>query len=436
MKTIEVFPCSSLAGEVIIPGDKSISHRALMFASIAQGTSTISNLLEGHDCMATLAVLRALGVHIALEQGSWVVHGRGKFGLVEPSSILDCKNSGTTIRLMAGLLSAMPFMSVLDGTDQIKRRPMDRVIKPLSEMKARIFGRELNRLAPLVLLPSKLSGMSHALSVKSAQVKSAITLAALYADGKTEIFNTRATRDHTERMLTAMGADLIADDDALIISPLKEDLRPISIDVPGDISSAAFLLVLAALASEQGVTLRNVGVNETRTGIIDALNMMGATVHLSNQRMVANEPVADLFVKKSVLRGCEFSGDHIVRMIDEIPVLALLATQARGTTIIKDAGELKVKESNRIAKTVELLRMLGAVAEETDDGMLIRGPSVLHGAHASSFLDHRLALFLAVAGLIATESVVIKNAQVTDDSFPGFFASLEKLGARVAEVSS
>lgn len=436
MKTVEVFPCDTLAGEVQIPGDKSISHRALMFASIAQGTTTISNLLEGHDCMATLGLMRALGVHIALDGGSWVVNGRGKFGLVESSSILDCKNSGTTIRLMAGLLAAMPFMSVLDGTDQIKMRPMDRVIKPLSTMNARIFGRSLNRLAPLVVLPSKLVGGQHVLEVKSAQVKSALILAGLFAEGKTEIGNVRATRDHTERLLTAMGAEIETGDDVIVVSPLKNELTPLTINVPGDISSAAFLLVAGAVASEKGITLKNVGVNETRTGIIDAMKMMGASIVINNQRTVANEPVADLFVKKSELHGAVFSGDHIVRMIDEIPVLALLATQASGTTVIKDASELKVKESNRIARTVELLQSLGAAAEETDDGMVIRGPSVLQGTEASSFLDHRLALFLAVAGLMAKGPVVIKNAQVTDDSFPGFFASLRSLGAEIAEVSS
>lgn len=436
MKTVRVDPCQTLSGVVTIPGDKSISHRALMFASLAKGKSVITNLLEGHDCMATLGVLRALGAHIALEGGAWVVDGRGKLGLTEPSSILDCKNSGTTIRLMAGLLSAMPFMAILDGTDQIKTRPMDRVIKPLTAMNARLFGRGLNRLAPLVSLPSTLHGVDHELSVKSAQVKGAIILAALFANGTTTIANAEATRDHTERLLSFMGAEIEHRDGLLRIEPLKGELKPIELSVPGDISSAAFLLVAGALKAPQGITLKDVGVNVTRTGIIDALHMMGASVMMSNKRTVANEPVADLTIKQARLKGQTFSGDHIVRMIDEIPILALLATQADGVTVIKDASELKVKESNRIARTVELLTLLGARAEETDDGMRITGPTKLFGSVASSFHDHRLALLLAIAGLIAKAPVTITAAQVTDDSFPGFFATLKKLGATITEVAS
>ncbi len=435
MKTVLVEPCRSLSGVVAIPGDKSISHRALMLASIAQGKSVLTNLLEGHDCLATIGVLRALGVHIALLHGSWVVDGRGRFGLTEPSSILDCKNSGTTIRLMAGLLAAMPFMTILDGTDQIKTRPMDRVIKPLSAMNARIFGRHENRLAPLVTLPSKLRGADHALAVKSAQVKSAIMLAALFAEGKTSIANVAATRDHTEKLLMHMGAEISCASDLVIVHPLKEELRAIELSIPGDISSAAFLLVAGALLASDGITLENVGVNQTRTGIIDAMKMMGASVEMINHRTIANEPVADIVVRKSQLSGQVFAGELIVRMIDEVPILALLATQADGVTEFKDAGELKVKETNRIARTVELLRALGADALETDDGMRIKGPTPLQGTVASSFHDHRLALFLAVAGLIAKEPVTINNAQVTDDSFPNFFMLLSKLGASIKEVA-
>jgi 3-phosphoshikimate 1-carboxyvinyltransferase len=433
MKTLEVHPCANLAGSVKIPGDKSISHRALMLASLASGKSVIDNLLEGHDCMATLSVMRALGVHIALEDGSWKIDGRGKFGFLEPSSILDCKNSGTTIRLMAGLLAGMPFMSVLDGTDQIKTRPMDRVIIPLTAMNARVFGRNDNRLAPLVVLPSKLLGKEHILSVKSAQVKSALALAGLFAEGKTVIRNIGATRDHTERLLSFMGAKLESKNDVLTINPLAGELRPISLKVPGDISSAAFLMVAGAVCSPQGITLRDVGINQTRTGIIDAMIMMGASINISNQREIANEPIADLVVKKSKLKANVFAKDHVVRMIDEIPILALLATQAEGTTVIKDATELKVKETNRIAKTVELLKALGGFAEETDDGMIIKGPTTLKGIRASSFLDHRLALLLGIAGLMTKTPVTITSAHVTDDSFPGFADTLRALGATVTK---
>lgn len=435
MKTIEVNPCRSLSGTVSVPGDKSISHRALMFASLALGQSTINNLLEGHDCIATLQVMRSLGVHISLEDGTWIVNGRGKAGLVEPISVLDCKNSGTTIRLLAGLMSAMPFMSILDGTDQIKMRPMDRVIAPLASMGAKIFGRQENRLAPLVTLPSALQGIDHMLRVKSAQVKSALILAGLFADKKTRIGNTQATRDHTERLLNFMGADIESSEDFVSVNPLDGELSPIAITVPGDISSAAFLLVAGVLRASQGITITDVGINETRTGIIEALRMMGAKISLNNLRTVANEPVADIFVQKSELLGATFSGDHIVRMIDEIPILALAASQAHGTTVIKDAHELKVKESNRIARTVESLKIVGADIKETDDGMIIKGKSNLVGGMASSFFDHRLALLLAIAGLVSSQPVIISNAEVTDDSFPGFLATLTKLGAHVREVN-
>lgn len=429
MLTLRVHPCHNFGGTVTIPGDKSISHRALMFASLANGTSTIENLLEGHDCLATLQVMRALGVHIELKNNQWLVHGKGRAGLIEPMSVLDCKNSGTTIRLMAGLLSAMPFMTVLNGTDQIKARPMDRVVIPLRKMGAQIFGRSKNRLAPLITTPAELHGITEDLVVKSAQVKSALILAGLYAQGETIIRNTKATRDHSERMLSHMGAKIVVKEDSVHVQALEEDLRPLSIKVPGDISSAAFLLVAGAALATKPLILKAVGINETRTGIIDALKIMGATILFCNKEIVANEPVADLTIQKSPLKGATFSGDMVVRMIDEIPVLALLATQARGTTIIKDAHELKVKESNRITKTVELLKSLGASIEETDDGMIIQGPTKLHGAEVSSYGDHRLGLMMSIAGLMATSPVTIQGANVSDDSFPGFYECLSELGA-------
>lgn len=429
MKRVTVFPCQDFFGVTTLPGDKSISHRALMFSSIASGTSTIDNLLLGHDCIATLNVMRSLGVHIELDGTKWRVNGRGCAGLIEPSSILDCKNSGTTIRLMAGLLCGMPFMSVLDGTDQIKSRPMDRVIVPLRAMGAQIFGRSNNRLAPLVTLPGSLKGHRHELKIKSAQVKSALILAGLWADAPTTITNTDATRDHTERLLSFMGASITEQKNQVSIAPLRGELKPFSLKVPGDISSAAFLLVAGAVLAKRGITLQDVGVNRTRTGIIDALKMMGAHISLHNEKTVTNEAVADIYVEQSKLHAAEFSGDHIVRMIDEIPVLALLATQAHGTTIIKDAHELKVKESNRIKKTVELLSALGAEIKETDDGMIINGPTKLSGASVSSFLDHRLGMMMSIAGLIAHGPVEIAQAHVSDDSFPGFYECLTKLGA-------
>jgi 3-phosphoshikimate 1-carboxyvinyltransferase len=435
MKTIEIKPARTLGGSVSIPGDKSISHRALMLASLADGESRIDNLLEGHDCIATVHVMRALGVHISLEDGSWVIKGCKKNGLHEPASILDCKNSGTTMRMMAGLLSAMPFMSVLDGSDQIKLRPMDRVIHPLRAIGARIFGRREDRLAPLVILPSKITGGVYTLSVKSAQVKSAMILAGLFGDGDTKIYNTLATRDHTERLLSFMGADVEAKEDSVVIKPLSGELKPLNFVVPGDISSAAFLLVAAVILADDEVVLKNVGINQTRTGIIDALKMMGANISFKNERWVAKELVADLHVKKSPLKSATFFGDHIVRMIDEIPILALAATQAFGTTVIRDASELKVKESNRIMRSVEALSLLGADIHETEDGLIIPGKTKRKGGVISSFGDHRMALCLCIAGLISSEGTKITNAEVTDDSFPGFVNSLLRLGADVKEVS-
>jgi 3-phosphoshikimate 1-carboxyvinyltransferase len=433
MQTLIVNPCASTNGAVSIPGDKSISHRALMFSSLALGKSEFKNLLEGHDCLATLAVMRSLGAHIGLLEGRWWVNGQGRHGLIEPQSILHCQNSGTTIRLLAGLLAGMNFMAVLDGSDQIKGRPMDRVLKPLSLMNARVYGRKNNRLAPLVILPSELKGQNFALQVKSAQVKSAIILAGLHAQGETRITNTKATRDHTELMLQHMGADIVIGDDEVIVKPLSTDLLPLLLEIPGDISSAAFLLVAGACRATTALTLKNVGVNPTRTGIIDALKMMGANIVLGNERVVANEKVADITVKQSELQGQEFGGDLVVRMIDEIPILALLATQAHGETIIRDAGELKVKETNRIVKTVSELTKLGANIKETDDGMVIKGPTKLTGGVVNSHHDHRLALLGAVAGLLASKPVKIENAAVMDDSFPGFVGILRNLHAVVSE---
>jgi 3-phosphoshikimate 1-carboxyvinyltransferase len=433
MKSLTVHEKAELFGQVTIPGDKSISHRALMFASIAKGSSEISNLLEGHDCMATLQLLRALSVHIELKNERWLVHGQGRFGFSEPSSILDCKNSGTTIRLMAGLLSGMPFMSVLDGSEQIKNRPMGRVIDPLQKMAARIYGREHDKKAPLVTLPSTLLGIDYDLPVKSAQVKSALILAGLYAKGPTLIRNSKSSRDHSERLLAHMGAQIESFDDHVAVKPLEKELAPFSLRVPGDISSAAFLLVAGALCAKPKLVLKDVGVNHSRTGIIDALKKMGGEVYLHNEHEVAGEPVADIEVRRSSLKGAIFGGDDVVRMIDEIPVLALLATQAEGQTVIKDAQELRVKESDRIGRTVELLKSLGAHIEGSPDGMIIEGPSPLKGATVSSFGDHRLALTMAIAALVSESPMSIRNAEVTDDSFPGFVRTLRELGAHIEE---
>lgn len=311
---------------------------------------------------------------------------------------------------------------------------MARVIEPLKQMGASIYGRAQDTLAPMVCLPSSLGGITYALSNKSAQVKSAILLAGLFAKQKTRVTNTAATRDHTERLLKHMGADIVIGDDFVELTPSDSELWPISLDIPGDISSAAFMIVAGCLLAKNGITLKKVGVNTTRTGIIDALRQMGASIEFSNERVVANEEIADIHVRKSRLHGARFSGDHIVRMIDEIPIVALSATQAHGTTIIEDAQELRVKESNRIQKTVECLKALGAHIEESHNGMVIHGPTPLHAASVSNFGDHRLALLLCTAGLIATGGITVPNAEVLNDSYPGFLNSLNKLGAQTMEV--
>jgi 3-phosphoshikimate 1-carboxyvinyltransferase len=377
--------------------------------------------------------MRDLGVFIEVRDNRCFIHGQGKDSLKESSAILDCNNSGTTMRLMAGLLSAMPFLSILSGSEQLRTRPMDRVIKPLKAMGAHIVGRAGNKWAPLVSMPSALMGIEHELSIKSAQVKSALILAGLYARGQTRIYGDSATRDHSERLLSFMGADISTHNNSVVIEPLKDELKPLSLKIPGDMSSAAFMLVAGVLCADKGLLLREVGINKTRTGLIDALLKMGAFIKIDNERIVANEAVADIYVKKSPLKGALFSGDHIVRMIDEIPILALAATQAEGLSVIKDASELKVKESNRIKKTVQSLKQLGADIEERDDGMIIKGPHKLHGAELSSYGDHRLALFLSIAGLIASHPVIIPDAYLTDDSYPGFFAALKSLGAFISE---
>ncbi len=431
MSLLTINQCSELAGEVTIPADKSISHRALMFASLALGTSKITNLLEGHDCLATLKLMQELGIKIIKENNYWLVHGKGRAGLCEPQNILDCQNSGTTMRLMSGLLSAMNFFCVLDGTKQIKSRPMARVIEPLTLMGAHIYARENNTKAPIAILPSKLQAIDFTLQQKSAQVKSALILASLFSGQKSRITNTKATRDHTERMLNFMGANIEVGDDHVTINPLTHELKPLELSIVGDISSAAFLIVAGVLLAKDGILLKNVGVNHTRTGIIDALIKMGADIKIINKSLVANEDMADIFIKKSSLKAASFEGDEVARMIDEIPILALAATQAMGVSIIKDALELKVKESNRINKTVTELKKLGCTIEETFDGMIITGQSSLKKISVEHYGDHRLALMLSIAGLLCQDGLQIKDWQVMDDSFPGFIHILTDLGAKV-----
>jgi len=406
-----------------------------MFAAIAQGKSRVSHFLNGSDCLATAQVMRDLGVDITvIDSSTLIIEGNGRHGLLEPKDVLDCANSGTTIRLMCGLLCAQNFFSVMSGSEQIRRRPMGRVIAPLQELGAHIHGRESDRLAPIAIAPStKLIGKTHNLGVASAQVKSALILAGLYASGETVILEPGPSRDHSERLSSAMGARFTKETSSIIVSPLNADLLPFDMKVAGDPSSAAFLIAAALMVQGSHIQLRDMSVNATRTGFMKAAQVMGAKVEIHNEREHLNEPVADVSVAFGDLKGATFSGDIIVRMIDELPILAVLATQAKGETIIKDAKELKVKETNRIDTTVSELRKMGAKIEALDDGFAIEGPTQLKGAHVTSHSDHRLAMAMTIAGLCADGSTTVDGAEVTVDSFPGFVSTLRSLGADISE---
>jgi 3-phosphoshikimate 1-carboxyvinyltransferase len=443
-----------LRGLARVPGDKSISHRALLLASIAEGTSRVEGFLPSADCLATLRAVRALGVEVEdLGPTQLIVHGRGLHGLREPDDVLDCVRSGTAMRLLAGLLAGQPFLSLLTGDAQLRRRPMARVVEPLRMMGATVLGRDGGRLPPLAVRGGNLRGIDYTLPVASAQVKSALLLASLYADGPTILRVPGPARDHTERMLLAMGGRLEIDDwsfsarasdlqpatSTLQLIPV-ERLHSLDLKVPGDFSSAAFLIVAATLVPGSAITVEGVGVNPTRTGLLDALRAMGADVTLHGERTVGGEPVADLAVRTSALRGVEIGGPQVVRAIDELPILAVAATQARGETVVRDAGELRVKETDRIATTVQELRRLGAEIEPRPDGFVVHGPTPLHspervegqGAVAHSHGDHRLAMALAVAGLVARGQTRVHDVDCIADSFPGFQALLARLGGQVS----
>lgn len=435
MSTLRVRGGSPLQGSCAVPGDKSISHRALLFGALAEGTTRVRGFLDGGDCRATLAVIEQLGVEVErVSETELVVHGRGLDGLQPPAAPLDCVNSGTTMRLLAGILAGQAFPSTLIGSDQLQRRPMRRITTPLEQMGAAIDSRD--GAAPLELEPRPLRGIQYQLPVASAQVKSCVLLAGLYAQGETEVFEPGPARDHTERMLLAMGAPLSSGMSRISIRRPSKPLRALQVDVPGDPSSAAFLLVAGALVPGSALTLTGVGTNPTRTGLLEALRGMGAAIELRDPREPAGEPVADLVVRAGPLRGARVEGDAIVTLIDELPVLAVAATQAAGVTEVRDAGELRVKETDRIATTVAELTKLGAKIEALDDGFRVEGPTPLRGAAVTSHGDHRLAMALTVAGLLAGGETVIADADCAADSFPGFVDLLRGLGADVSEEAA
>jgi len=418
--------CSSLRGEVAPPGDKSISHRAVILNSIASGKARIANFSSGDDCLAMLSCLRALGVEIIEDSGLLTVSGVGKEGFAEPTDVLNARNSATTMRLLAGLLAAQPFLSIITGDESLRSRPMARLIHPLRTMGADIWGRGYDSLAPLAIKGGQLRGIDYTSPVASAQLKSAILIAGLFAEGGTTVEEPAASRDHTERMLGAMGADLKRDGLKIALTP-PASLSPIDIHIPGDISSAAFWLVAAAIHPNAHITVTKTGINPTRTGIIDVLLQMGAKLRVKNERTEGGEPVADLEVESSELVGTQIGGSLIPRLIDEIPLIALAGSLARGTTTIREAQELRVKESDRIGATVKELSKLGADIEELPDGMVIHGGRELKGGDCHSHHDHRLAMTLGIAGLVAQGETVIHGAEAVDASYPGFWQDLERL---------
>lgn len=414
----------SVKGEITVPGDKSISHRAVMLGSIAAGTTEISHFLKGADCLATIDCFQKMGIDIDVSENKILVHGKGLYGLSEPKEMLYTANSGTTTRLLCGLLAGQKFNSQITGDASIQKRPMKRVTQPLSLMGANISG----DYCPLCITGSALKGIQYDMTVASAQVKTALILAGLYADGEMLINETQQSRNHTELMLSAMGADISANGLRIRVGETKK-LIPQKIDVCGDISSAAFFMVLGAIMPNSEIVIRNVGMNETRTGIIDVFQKMGADMKIENRRVVSGEPVADIIVSTSVLKGCEISGALIPRLIDEIPVIAVAAVFADGETVIKNAEELKVKESNRIKAVADEFAKCGIDITETDDGMLIRGGKEIHGADFKSYGDHRMAMSLAILAQLADGNSTIDNAACVDVSFPEFwdlFYGLEK----------
>ena len=418
---------SPLRGELSIPGDKSISHRSIMFGSLAKGTTEITNFLQGADCLSTIACFEKMGIGIENNGDSVIVHGNGLFGLKKPETILDCGNSGTTTRLISGILAAQDFDVTLTGDDSIKKRPMKRIMDPLSHMGADIRSLEGNGCAPLAITGKKLYGIHYTSKVASAQVKSAILLAGLYADGETKVTEPYVSRNHSEIMLKYFGADVSTEGTTASIRPAKE-LYGNRIVVPGDISSAAFFIAAGLLVPGSELLLKHVGINPTRDGIISVCRDMGGDITLLNKNTDSGEPTADILVKFSTLHGTEIGGSIIPTLIDELPVIAAMACFAEGETVIRDAGELKVKESNRIEVMVRNLSAMGADVTETEDGMIIRGGRPLHGAVIDSKLDHRIAMTFAVAGLCAEGETEIKGAECVNISYPGFYQDLERLG--------
>lgn len=414
-----------LKGEVTIPGDKSISHRAVMFGALAEGTTEVTNFLRGADCLSTIDCFRKLGIEIENTKERILIHGKGLHGLQAPSCVLDAGNSGTTTRLISGILAAQDFETTLTGDASIRKRPMRRIMEPLSMMGADIASVNGNDCAPLHIKGAPLHGIHYHSKVASAQVKSAILLAGLYADGETKVTEPTISRNHSEIMLRTFGADIHTEDKTAIVQP-DPLLHGQKITVPGDISSAAYFIAAGLLVPDSEILIRNVGINPTRDGILKAALAMGGDITLLNEKH-DGEPTADLLVKSSELHGITIEGDIIPTLIDEIPIINIMAAAAKGTTVIKDAAELKVKESNRIDVMVENLTAMGADITGTDDGMIIEGGRPLHGAFIKTCMDHRIAMSFTVASLLADGETTLEDKELANISFPSFYHDLEML---------
>lgn len=434
---MEIKTSTGLCGEVDIPGDKSISHRSVMFGALAKGTTEITHFLQGADCLSTISCFREMGIEIENTSDKILVHGKGLHGLSAPRRTLNVGNSGTTTRLISGILAGQGFESLLSGDDSLNSRPMNRIIRPLKEMGAEIESINGSGCAPLRIRPGVLHSIDYTSTVASAQVKSAILLAGLYASGTTSVTEPVLSRNHTELMLNSFGADVAAvihkDGSATASVAPCEELFAQKIKVPGDISSAAYFIAAGLIVPHSELLIKNVGINPTRAGLLDVVKAMGADITYLNVNSDSGEPTADLLVRSSSLKAVTVEGAAIPTLIDEIPMIAVLAAFADGTTVIRDAAELKVKETDRIKTTTEALLNMGADVTPTEDGMIIRGGNPIHGGQIDSFLDHRIAMAFAVAGLAADGLTTIKDSQCVDVSYPGFFETLQRLQGKANE---
>lgn len=412
-----------LKGEITVPGDKSISHRGIMLGALANGTTSITNFLKGADCLSTISCFQKMGIEIEETENEILVHGKGLHGLSAPKEILDAGNSGTTTRLISGILAGQNFSCDLTGDASIQKRPMKRIMTPLSMMGADITSVHNNGCAPLHIKGAPLKGISYQSPVASAQVKSCVLFAGLYADGKTSVTEPFLSRNHSELMLSSFGASVQTCGTTATIEP-EPVLTAQKVEVPGDISSAAFFIAAGLLIPGSELLIKNVGINPTRDGILRVCRQMGANLELLNTRTQCGEPVADILVKHSELNGTVIEGDLIPTLIDELPVIAVMAACANGETIIRNAEELKIKESNRLEIIVHHLSEMGCDITGTEDGMIIRGGKPLHGAVLDSHLDHRIAMSFAVAGLVADGETEITNADCVNISYPGFYRDL------------